>query len=877
MASLEELLRLLIDYTRTINWGNYYAKWSRDHKRDQSLLVHSINQASTLQLLFDKIMEPDILSERDKMIALLASFFSDTGKSLERFQHAAVTGAREREAYNHISADSLDLVDKHLEFLKGQLKVKFALFKDEADWTALKNEIKRNVCYHQRVKAPDLKDSCAKFGGTSAFSSLIDYIDDIASNKLVEDAYQFAIKKDGVEHYLGKTDFTYHKLSRIRGILTVLLNETLIGIHQEYGYEPFLYYPDGILYIAPEKKEITTDFMEITTQLNTKIQDLIKTEHFQTKLSDIVFGPITQKIVLYPPLLTKETVRLRLKNEIRKSSTAKNIEKHMDQFKKKKISARESADLEGTVYLEYVEQLGKPFKVSLAVLMENYSRYQSAITYFYAIVKEYIKWGKNKVSDYKDLSEKILQKYFPFVDFSLLDAGSASTAKKINKLQMLLALWKKNSDELLITSLEGRRQFEENLIHFLDELYEDIRNFKEPLISSDMVKDLLLDISHSALGSSISSYKQLAQELENAYFQGKEKTENRSCFFCGLKYYNDAIKERIGEGPRKFSNKLIAGKRIGSRHQAGICSLCETEGTLRKIIMGALPAETILISPELNMSPEVRRYWAQEIRTFVEFRRGGVSLLNDKTLSKVIEEIALMHEDTIQDINAKWISENLIFSKKKINRIRKGIQEDYADINEFNNDFESEFKNFEELVVSILTHRWWHPDLEEIIPPASEIEYLYETPNYLFIFLKFKFKDKDAPESAGYLKRLFFGILLSILFNARVKFTFNLNPILHSELEGLVSVPETSLIDIINRCINPHNEILFDNRFEVLKRLSSLIALQNKLGDTENDFLLKYMKYSRGFILNKLRTKQIRISNDLVRLLNNFPKFEIEI
>ncbi|MHA1265537.1 MAG: hypothetical protein ACTSRS_09910 [Candidatus Helarchaeota archaeon] len=877
MSDLEDLIKVLIDYTRTINWGNYYAKWSKDHARDQSLLVHSINQASLMQFLFEKIIDPTIFSKQDKMIALIASYFSDTGKSLEQFQHAAISRVREEEAYNHITAASLELVDQHLEFLKESFQRRFALFKDESDWIKIKNEIKRNVCFHQRVKAPDLKDSCAKYGGTSNVSSLIDYIDDITSIKSVEKAYKFAIKKDGVEHFLGNADFTYHKLSQIRGILTVLLNETLIDIHKKYGYEPFLYYSDGVLYIAPQKKKIATDFSEITVQLNTKIQELITTRHFQVKLSDIVFGPITQRIVLYPPLLTKEIVQLKIENELKKSATSKNFEKNIELFNNRIISERESADLKGTPYLKYIEQLGKQFKTTPEVLIEGYSMYQSVMTYFYAIVKKYIEWGERKASNYRMIAEKMLQKYFPFAHFTLLDSGSANTASKLNKFIMLINFWKKNSTELLITSLEGREQFENRLNGYLDELYEDVKEYKENLIPVEMVEDLLLDISHSALGSLISSYKKVSQELESAYLQGKERAENRSCFFCGLKYFNDAIKERIGEGPRKFSNKLIGGKRIGSRHQAGICSLCETEATLRKIIMGAVPAEIILVAPEINMSPEIRRYWANEIKTFMEFRRGSVSLLNDKTLSKAIEEIALMHEDTVQDINAKWISKNLIFSKTKINRIKKELQEDYDSIDEFNEYFDSNFNNFEELVKAILTQQWWHPDLEAIIPPASEIEYLYETPNYFFIFLKFELKDKDAPESAGYLKRLFFGILLSILFNARVKFITNLNPILFSEIAGLVSVPETSLIDIIDKCINPDKIITFTNRFEILKRLSSLIGLQNHLKNTENDFLLKYMKFSRGFILNKLRAKQVKISNDLIKILNNFPKYEVEI
>lgn len=873
---IDELITDLVQYTRTINWNNYYAKWSRDHKRDQSLLVHSINQVGVLKQLYEKIIDPDIVPAKEQLITSIAIFFSDTGKSLSRFQDAAISGATEKEAYNHINAEAIELVDSHLEFLKDIFKVKYKLYETEQEWATVKNEIKRNVCYHQRVKAPDLKNSCAKFGGAGSFSSLIDYIDDLTSQKTIENAYRFAGKKDGVEHLFNKADFTYHKFSKIRGLLTVFFNEALIEIHARFGYEPILYYPDGVLYIAPEKNSIATKLEDIISLINEKIQQLMDSEQLQTKLNNIVFGPITQTIVLFPPLLNKKCVRLRIKNELSKSQTPQKYQKNIQDFEKKKFKKSDSEEYEGRTYFEFITDLGKEFNVTKELLIEYYTKYQSVITYAFAVIEEYIKWGEKKNPDYRIVVEKLVQKYFPFVNFELIRSGYANTANKINKFNMLIGFWKKNNPELLITSLQGIETFENNLIKLLDEIYDAVKDLKGQLIPPEMIKDILLDLHYSELGTLTNRYPEIAQNLARNYSEGKTDKNHRNCFFCGLTYYNDAIKERIGEGPRKFSNKLIGGKRVASGHQAGICSLCETEATLRKIIMGSLPSEIILLSPEINMSTEIRRQWAAEIKLFLDMKNCSISLLNEKTLSKAIKNIALAEDNIIKNINAKWLSENIIYSKDKMNKIKKGLQEFYEKIEDFNEDYGTPFTSFEELIDAILMRRWWAADLERFLPTAEEIEYIYETANYLFIFLRYSLKRKEEPESSGYLRKLFFGILISIIFNARIKFISDLNPILYHELEGLVSVPYTSLIDVINRCINPDQIIKFDNRFDVLKRLASLIALENMLPNSENDFLLKYMKSSRGFLLHKFHETKVN-RNDLLILLENLPKFNVEI
>ncbi|MHA1756266.1 MAG: hypothetical protein ACTSVV_05810, partial [Promethearchaeota archaeon] len=149
----------------------------------------------------------------------------------------------------------------------------------------------------------------------------------------------------------------------------------------------------------------------------------------------------------------------------------------------------------------------------------------------------------------------------------------------------------------------------------------------------------------------------------------------------------------------------------------------------------------------------------------------------------------------------------------------------------------------------------------------------------IIILLRFELKDTDEPESSGYIKKMFYGILLSIIFNARIKFINNLNPImLNQQIRNIVDIPKTALYDSIAKCIIPDRKIMLHNRDSILLKISSLMALQNMIENSENDFLLNYMKYSRGFILNKLIQRKEKINkSDLLRILENFPKYKIQI
>ncbi|MDB9427616.1 type I-D CRISPR-associated protein Cas10d/Csc3 [Microcystis aeruginosa CS-555/01A07] len=50
----------------------------------------------------------------------------------------------------------------------------------------------------------------------------------------------------------GELKFTYHSIAENRGVLTNVLNNAVMEAHQELDYQPLLYLPTGVVYIAPK-------------------------------------------------------------------------------------------------------------------------------------------------------------------------------------------------------------------------------------------------------------------------------------------------------------------------------------------------------------------------------------------------------------------------------------------------------------------------------------------------------------------------------------------------------------------------------------------------------------------------------------------------
>jgi CRISPR-associated protein Csc3 len=51
----------------------------------------------------------------------------------------------------------------------------------------------------------------------------------------------------------GQLRFTYHSLAEVRGVLTNIINNALLDAHRECGWQPFLFFPNGVAYLGANK------------------------------------------------------------------------------------------------------------------------------------------------------------------------------------------------------------------------------------------------------------------------------------------------------------------------------------------------------------------------------------------------------------------------------------------------------------------------------------------------------------------------------------------------------------------------------------------------------------------------------------------------
>ena len=89
------------------------------------------------------------------------------------------------------------------------------------------------------------------------FIQAIDALD--VYNDLLDNRTEILIKINKFTSYYAKIKFkfVYHYISENRGILTNLLHYQVIKYLEQYNVYPFLYYPDGVLYLTEETNKLS--------------------------------------------------------------------------------------------------------------------------------------------------------------------------------------------------------------------------------------------------------------------------------------------------------------------------------------------------------------------------------------------------------------------------------------------------------------------------------------------------------------------------------------------------------------------------------------------------------------------------------------------
>jgi CRISPR-associated protein Csc3 len=76
-------------------------------------------------------------------------------------------------------------------------------------------------------------------------------------------AYNLRQKMDALFGYDLAPRLTYHKLLEVRGLLSNLINNAVIEELRAQGYDPFLFFPEGVIYLVPRKVQVQVDSTRI--------------------------------------------------------------------------------------------------------------------------------------------------------------------------------------------------------------------------------------------------------------------------------------------------------------------------------------------------------------------------------------------------------------------------------------------------------------------------------------------------------------------------------------------------------------------------------------------------------------------------------------
>lgn len=67
----------------------------------------------------------------------------------------------------------------------------------------------------------------------------------------------------------------YHKLSEVRGLLSNLINNAVMDVLEQQGYTPYLFFPDGVVYITHEKEAAQINLDQVISSLWDKLGSVL--------------------------------------------------------------------------------------------------------------------------------------------------------------------------------------------------------------------------------------------------------------------------------------------------------------------------------------------------------------------------------------------------------------------------------------------------------------------------------------------------------------------------------------------------------------------------------------------------------------------------
>ncbi len=274
---LPNLLRLAIGVTA--KGGNFFeeidrrrelegkSKVRRDNAGDQSLNTHLLNGLFPANLIEKRLEKLNttvrrVVKECERRLAIAGFILHD----FEKFRYSLFPAmpAKYIEINEDFDRDIRKLSrEEHREIfqvLVPELGLDRFLFSDQPKkWTEYLDDliyIAKNAQRRNDTDRNTSEDGLNTRLNNSALESLTDLAclaDRLASIiKHPHDAEKAPLQDLLYSLSDGELKFTYHSIAENRGVLTNVLNNAVMEAHQELDYQPLLYLPTGVVYIAPK-------------------------------------------------------------------------------------------------------------------------------------------------------------------------------------------------------------------------------------------------------------------------------------------------------------------------------------------------------------------------------------------------------------------------------------------------------------------------------------------------------------------------------------------------------------------------------------------------------------------------------------------------
>lgn len=838
---LNLLQKTLIELALREDWCYKYAKFATEGH--QSLLVHSLNVFSVTRILGEHLFNLDL---DGILVACLGAFFHDYQKSDDKWQEAVISFiSGEQLTENNIlghddgSPRQLERLGKLLDRIKNDLST-FG-YEDPVD--VLAKRILNIVVYthdtDNRAKAVRRR---SEVGPVDPLVPVIRLADSIAS---IKEPSEIVRKTRDLDLPQGKqVSFDYHEISVIRGLTTSFLNEAVIELMCEHGYVSLLHFGNGVAYISTrsEKKSIDAK-KQLEKLIDCQVEKFKNSDIYERGMTNAVIGPLTQTKWPCIQVVREEDIPAIIRYLA--SMPAMNKDSKYGASVASRAKKNQVEDVN-----HFVALTGSERDSILASMTSDFNLF----LYVADFLRSYRGFAASagRETEFVSRVDSIMSEMK--IQLTLDEMGDVTHTTSLDRrIEVVEKLWDLKNENLHLD--KDRREILVN--RFIKVLCSVIAEFGElaPPLFNQEAKDLLLaDIKYAPLqilGNE--ETVQLAEQSYQNYKNGKNQ-KHRICSFCGAAGVENAAATLFGDGSQKFSNYIPGGCRIGEGRKAQVCALCLVEATLRAFFFPSAPETTMIVIPDLSLSPAINKEWAEGVKSFI--RTGQVGLSPGSTWNMIRVYTALARKETIN--NASVLASMLRPTSKNVKNLAKHLRSQMGEPDRVRYKVlvsEPEKCTFEDIAQAHLSGniRLHDAHLKDFRVPQMSQGTAYMTPGHIFLFFRNRLHlDYSESASTVSLRAYLLSLIISKVFNARVIVVNGYQPISDLSIKGLVRIQLPAPAAIALSDLGISGEIYLHELRNALQKLSTLVLISlGYVGGLGKDRLLRLATMNRGAILRR--------------------------